>query len=74
MEHWQRLDALLRARVPAAAASLPPTPRGIHTMSALARRSAFRPVIDWAAENGVIEDMLQFVRALPEAQWQHLGD
>lgn len=71
--HWQRLDALLRARVPGAAAALPSPPRGLDEMSALGQRSAFRPVIDWAAENGVTEDMLQFVRALPEAQWHHLG-
>lgn len=75
-EHWRRLDALLRAKAPAAAATLPVPlqPREIQAMSALARRSAFRGVVDWAAANGLTEDALQFLRALPEAQWQHLGE
>lgn len=75
-EYWQRLDALLRAKAPAAAGKLPKPvpPRELQMMTALARRTMFRGVIDWAAANGVTDDMLQFVRALPEAQWHHLGE
>lgn len=76
LEHWQRLDALLRSKAPDAAAKLPkPVPaRDMQVMPALARRTMFRGVIDWASAHGATEDVLQFVRALPEGDWHHLGE
>jgi len=74
---WFELDAALRTSVPEAArASLsPPLPqREWKTTTALAKRLMFRNVLDWAAENGQVEAALAFVRALPEAQWLHMGE
>ena len=74
---WIELDLSLRAAVPeAVAASLPPPlpPREWKTTTALAKRLMFRNVLDWAGANGQVEATLAFVRALPEAQWLHMGD
>src|SRR3954462_5863032 len=47
-EHWQRLDLLLRAKSAAAAGRLPKPvpPRELDMMTALARRTMFRGVVD----------------------------
>ena len=74
---WQRLDAMLRTKTPAnALATLvsPLSPIDWRTTTSLAKRLIFRSVIDWAAAHALIEDALQFVRALPEDQWHHMGD
>lgn len=76
MEQWHKLDALLRAKSTGGAASLPKplsAPEMQH-MPSLAKRTMFRGLVDWAGANNLTEDMLQFVRALPEDQWHHLGE
>lgn len=72
---WQRFDAMLRAKAGALATLAAPLSQiDWRTTTSLAKRSIFRSVIDWAAANALTEDSLQFVRALPEDQWHHMGD
>lgn len=74
---WQRLDAMLREKARAdalATLAKPLSPMDWRDTTSLAKRSIFRSVVDWAAANGLTEDALQFVRALPEDQWHHMGD
>jgi hypothetical protein len=74
---WRELDAILRGAAPAdAAKSLPPPlpVREWNTTTSLAKRLMFRGVIDWAGRNGLVEQALQFVRALPDEHWHHMGD
>ena len=73
---WLELDALLRGSAPKAAGSLPPplAQREWNTTTSLAKRLMFRSVVDWAVTNGQVEAALNFVRALPEEQWHHMGD
>jgi len=74
---WQRLDAMLRLKAHAGALATlasPLSPIDWRTTTSLAKRSIFRSVIDWAAAHALIEDALQFVRALPEDQWHHMSD
>ena len=74
---WAELDGLLRGRAPiGSTASLAPplAAREWTTTTPLAKRLMFRAVIDWAGKHGLVEPALQFVRALPEAQWHHMGD
>jgi hypothetical protein len=74
---WQRLDGMLRAKSPAnapATLASPLSPIDWRNTTSLAKRLIFRSVIDWAAANALTEDALQFVRALPEDQWHHMGD
>ncbi|MDF2463504.1 MAG: hypothetical protein K0Q43_1739 [Ramlibacter sp.] len=74
---WQAFDAMLRARGQAAALvrlAAPLSPIDWRDTTSLAKRLIFRSVIDWAAANALTEDALQFVRALPEDQWHHMGD
>jgi hypothetical protein len=74
---WKELDALLRSAAPAGAAESLPPPlplREWQTTTSLAKRLMFRSVIDWAGRNGLVEPALQFVRALPDEHWHHMGD
>ena len=77
LAQWQALDALLRGGAPAGAAdslAAPLTPRDWQTTTSLAKRLMFRALIDWSAKHGLVEPVLQFVRALPEEQWHRMGD
>lgn len=74
---WQAFDAMLRSKAPAGALAklaAPLSPIDWRNTTSLAKRLIFRSVIDWAADNALTEDALQFVRALPEDQWHHMGD
>ncbi|HEY8050775.1 MAG TPA: hypothetical protein VIE63_16515, partial [Ramlibacter sp.] len=76
---WRELDAMLRGAAPppkSPADVLPPMLPATEwkTTTSLAKRLMFRNVIDWAGGHGMVETALQFVRALPEEQWHHMGD
>jgi hypothetical protein len=74
---WAELDGALRNAAPSGSAAFlapPLAEREWKTTTALAKRLMFRGVIDWAGKNGLVEPALQFVRALPEDQWHHMGD
>jgi len=74
---WAELDKILRGIAPSGSAAFLPPPlaeREWKTTTPLAKRLMFRGVVDWAGKNGLVEPALQFVRALPEDQWHHMGD
>lgn len=74
---WQQLHELLRTRAgAAAAASLPPLlpAKDWPRTTSLARRLAFRQLLDWAVAQALVEDALLFLRGLPEEDWHHMGD
>ncbi|MBI5276165.1 MAG: hypothetical protein HY854_06865 [Burkholderiales bacterium] len=41
---------------------------------ALAKRMAFRDHIEWCEKHGCLQQMLAFVKGLPEEEWHHMGD
>ncbi len=74
---WQEFDALLRARVqhdPRSSPVAPLSPRDWQGTTALAKRSIFRTVVDWAIDNTLTGEALRYLRALPEEHWHHIGD
>lgn len=73
---WQQLHDMLRTKAPAASGALAPPLAGTEwqVTNSLAKRLSFRNLIDWAIGNGLAEDALRFVRALPEDQWHHMGE
>ena len=40
----------------------------------LAKRMRLREQIEWAAARGLLPDMFEFLTALPENHWVHMGD
>jgi hypothetical protein len=73
---WQELYAMLRAAAPADADPLAPPPRTNEwaKSTALAKRLMIRDMIDWAAEYSLVDPMMQYLKALPEDQWLHMGE
>lgn len=69
---WRRLHSLL-----AAAGAEPPPP--LHGMELrrsppLVRRIRVRDQVEWAAQHGVLREVLSFIQSLGEEQWLHMGD
>jgi hypothetical protein len=68
---WLRLLAIL-----AEYGDAPPAVQGaaFRRMPALARRTALREQVEWAAEHGCLANVYAFLEALPEDRWTHMGD
>lgn len=69
---WQQLHVLLKA----AGRGDPPPPMTGREASAtppLVKRIRIRDQVEWAAEHGLLERVLQFFNALPENDWVHIG-
>lgn len=74
---WKEFDAALRLSVSQEVArSLPPalSDRNWNQTTSLAKRLMFRSVVDWCAEHKLVEPALQYVRALSESDWHHMGE
>jgi hypothetical protein len=41
---------------------------------ALAKRMAFRDHIEWADRHECLDKLMDFLKALPEEEWHHMGD
>lgn len=70
---WQRLYDYL----PNKAANLPPVPATRaewDQLPPLQKRSRLREHIEWAAAQGVLKQVYDALRALPESRWHHMGD
>jgi hypothetical protein len=69
---WQQLHVLLKA---AGRGDPPPPLTGIEasTTPPLVKRIRVRDQVEWAAQHGLLEPLLQFFTALPENQWVHIG-
>lgn len=70
---WARLEALLRelggCDAPAAVQGA-----AFRRMPPLARRTAVREQVAWAAGRGCLPQVFAFFEALPEECWVHIGD
>lgn len=70
--HWSGLCEVLRQAVglePPAAIFGP----AARSTPKLTKRIRVRDQVEWAAQNGALQVMADFVRALPEDQWVHMG-
>jgi hypothetical protein len=68
---WLRLQAIL-----AEFGDAPPAAQGaaFRRMPPLARRTALREQVEWAADRGCLANVYAFLEALPEDRWTHMGD
>jgi len=76
-ERWVQFAALLPPRktlrgtqsapAPITGAAWPVTPP-------LTKRLCFREQIEWAEAQGVLENVMAFMQALPEEDWLHMGE
>ena len=70
---WQRLYAYL----PNTGPHLSPVPAGQaewREVSSLQKRARLREHIEWAASQGVLRQVYEALRKLPEERWQHIGE
>jgi hypothetical protein len=69
---WRQLHVLLKA---AGRGEPPPPMSGVEASATppLVKRIRIRDQVEWAAEHGLLERVLQFFTSLPEDQWVHIG-
>ena len=70
---WVRIHALLPNKPP----HLPPVPATREAWSrtpALQKRARLREHLEWAAAQGVLPQIHEVLRALPENKWHHMGE
>ena len=70
---WQRLYAYL----PNVGPHLSPVPAGRgewRDVSSLQKRARLREHIEWAASQGVLRQVHEALRKLPEERWHHIGE
>ena len=70
---WMRIHALLPNKPP----HLPPVPATREAWSrtpALQKRARLREHLEWAAAQGVLPQIHEVLRALPENKWHHMGE
>jgi len=74
---WNDLYLLLPNKVGAGATAQPAPPLAATawaTTPALAKRMVFREHLEWADRQGVLGQVMAFLRTLPEDEWYHMGD
>lgn len=68
-EHeWQQLHAILGRDAPAPLAGVE-----LKKTAPLLRRIRLRDQVEWAAQKGLLVDVMDFVQRLREDQWMHMG-
>lgn len=70
---WQKLFDYLPNKTP----ELPPVPASRvewDLLPPLQKRSRLRQHIEWAAAQGVLRQVHEALKALPENRWHHMGD
>jgi hypothetical protein len=70
---WRRLHAFLTS-VNADDAPPPLTGAEYRRSAPLVRRIRVRDQVEWAAQHGLLRDLLSFIESLPEDHWIHMGD
>jgi hypothetical protein len=72
--HELFLGMSLWAQTGAGLPAPPPNGQIWRTSPALAKRMMFRDHLEWAQANGCLPQVMQFMLAMPEEHWYHLGD
>jgi hypothetical protein len=70
---WQRLYAYLPNTGPELS-KVPATHAEWQQISSLQKRARLREHIEWAASQGVLRQVYDALRKLPEERWHHIGD
>lgn len=70
---WQRLYDFLPNKGPQLS-GVPGTRAEWDQMPALQKRSRLREHIEWAAMHGVLQQVYDALKALPEERWYHMGE
>ncbi len=70
---WIRLFAVLPNK-PETLPKVPSTREDWSRTSALQKRSRLREHVEWAASQGVLGQVYEILRALPETKWHHMGE
>jgi hypothetical protein len=70
---WQRLYAYLPNTGPHLA-KVPATPAEWLQVPSLEKRVRLREHIEWAAAQGVLRQVYEALRKLPEKRWHHMGE
>lgn len=70
---WQRLYAYLPHTGPHLA-KVPATPAEWEHVPSLEKRARLREHIEWAAAQGVLLQVYEALRKLPENRWYHMGE
>ena len=70
---WQRLYAYLPNAGPHLS-KVPATHAEWQQVPALQKRARLREHIEWAASQGVLRQVYEALRKLPENRWHHIGE
>jgi hypothetical protein len=70
---WQRLYAYIPNTGPHLP-KVPATHAEWQQVSSLQKRARLREHIEWAASQGVLRQVYEALRKLPENRWHHIGD
>lgn len=70
---WVRLHALLPNKPPHLPA-VPATREDWSRTPSLQKRARLREHVEWAASQGVLPQVHEVLRALPETRWHHMGE
>ena len=70
---WLRLVAVLPNK-PDTLPKVPATREEWTRTSALQKRSRLREHVEWASSQGVLSQVYEILRALPESKWHHMGE
>jgi hypothetical protein len=75
--HWQRLYDMLPNKVTTGRHPHPPPPIGgsaWQATPALPKRLCLRDHLEWADSQGVLDEVMVFLKSLREDDWHHMGD
>jgi len=70
---WIRIHALLPNKPPHLP-EVPATREAWNRTPSLQKRARLREHIEWAAAQGVLPQIHEVLRALPETKWHHMGE
>ncbi len=74
---WQQLYDMLPGKVQQGRSWQPAPPIVGPAWAAtppMAKRMCLRDHFEWAEHHGVLDEVMRFIKSLPEAQWHHMGD
>jgi hypothetical protein len=74
---WEQLSALLPRRSTKGGVEEPPRPitgRAWDAAPTRAKRATFLEQVEWASRTGVLQQVMDFLHALPEGDWLYAGE